>query len=132
MGVAVMGLEGDALNWIQWENKRRTIMNCRMLRRMMLKRFIGWKGGSIIEQWLSVQQDGGMEDYEKVFIQFASNIDEEVSESFCLSNFMKGLKMKIKAELRLMDLVNIEEALEWAVKIEEKLIAMGTAGVRGG
>lgn len=54
----------------------------------MLKRFRGWKGGSIIEQWLSEQQEGCVEDYEKVFIQFGLNIDEEVSESFLLANFI--------------------------------------------
>lgn len=50
LGAGIVGLEGDALHWFQWMNKRHTVMNWRMLRRMMLKRFRGWKGGSIIEQ----------------------------------------------------------------------------------
>lgn len=98
------------------------------MKRKLLKRFCSWRGGSIIEQWMSVQQDDSVEEYEKAFIQLAANIEEEVSESFFLANFIKGLEMRIQTELRLMDPVNIEEALEWAVKIEEKLFVMATCG----
>lgn len=41
LGAASLGLEGYALAWFQWENKRRTITNWRMLRRMLLKHFRG-------------------------------------------------------------------------------------------
>lgn len=78
-----------------------------------------------MEQWMSVKQDGNVEEYEKIFIQFASNLEEEVSESCLLANFIKGLDWKIQTELRLMDPVNMDEALDWAVKIEEKLLALG-------
>lgn len=79
-----------------------------------------------------MQQLGCVEDYEKVLIQFSSNIEEDVSEPFLLATFIKGLEMKIQTELKLMEPVNIDEALEWAVKIEEKLMAMGTLGTFSG
>jgi hypothetical protein len=44
-----------------------------------------------MEQWMSIRQEGGVEEYEKVFIQFASNLEEEVRESCLLANFIKGL-----------------------------------------
>ena len=78
-----------------------------------------------MEQWMSVKQEGGVEEYEKIFIQFASNLEEEVSESCLPANFIKVLEWKIQTELRLMDPANMDEALDWAVKIEEKLCALG-------
>lgn len=125
MGAASLGLEGDALAWFQWENKRRAITNWRTLRRMLLKHFRGRRGGSLMEQWMSIRQEGVVEDFMKVFIQFAANLEEEVSESCLLANFMKGLEWRIQAELRLMDPGTMEEAIDWAVKIEEKLWALG-------
>lgn len=68
---------------------------------MSLRHFRSRKGRSLVEQWMSVKQEGRVEEYEKVFIQFASNL-EEVSESCLLANFIKGLEWKILAELRLM------------------------------
>ena len=51
MGAASLGLEGNALAWFQWENKRRTIINWRMLKRMLLSTFgdakvaLSWSSG---------------------------------------------------------------------------------------
>ena len=85
-----------------------------------------------MEQWMSVKQEGSIEDYEKVFIQFASNLEEEISESCLLENFIKGLEWKIQTELKLMDPVNMDEAHDWAVKIEEKLLALGLLNNQSG
>lgn len=49
LGAAILGLEGDALAWFQWENKRRIVTNWRTLRRLLLKHFRGRRGGSLIE-----------------------------------------------------------------------------------
>lgn len=132
MGAASLGLVGDALAWFQWENKRRSITNWRILKRLLLRHFRGHKRGSLMEQWMSVKQEGSIEDYEKVFIQFASNLEEEISESCLLENFIKGLEWKIQTELKLMDPVNMDEAHDWAVKIEEKLLALGLLNNQSG
>lgn len=49
-----------------------------------------------------------MEEYEKKFIQCVSNIDEE----FLLANFIRGLEAQIQLELRLMNPLTKEEAME--------------------
>ncbi|CAO2826251.1 unnamed protein product [Amaranthus hypochondriacus] len=122
---AVVGLEGDALAWFRWENKRNPIISWRTLKKMMLRHFRGRRGGSLMEKWLSVKQESDVEEYEKRFIQFASNIEEEYSEEFLLTHFIRGLDIFIQVELRLMELATMEEALEWAVMIEEKLMIIG-------
>lgn len=85
-----------------------------------------------MEQWMRIKQEGGVEEYEKTFIQFAVNLEEEVSESCLLANFIKGLQWRIQAELRLMDPINMDEALDWAVKIKEKLMAFGLLNTQSG
>ena len=119
MEAAIVGLEGNALAWFRWENKRNPITNWRTLKKLMLRHFRGRRGGSLMEQWLTQTQVGDVEDYETRFIQFASNV---VSEEFLIANFIKGLDCRIQVELRLMDPVTMEEALEWAIKIEKKLL----------
>lgn len=125
MGAVNLGLEGDALHWFTWEKKRRPITSWRVFKRLLLKHFRGRKGGSLMEQWMSLSQQGSVEDYVKIFIQFASNLEEEVTESCYLANFIKGLEWRIQTELRLMDPMNMDEALDWAIKIEENLVALG-------
>lgn len=84
-----------------------------------------------MERWLTVWQEGDVEEYERRFIQIASNVEEEFSEEFLIANFIKGLEDKIQVELRLMEPATMEEALDWAVKIEEKLMVNGQL-YRGG
>lgn len=74
-----------------------------------------------MEKWLTVQQEGEVEDYKRQFINFASNVEEEFSEEFLITDFIRGLDERIQVELRLMELATMEEALDWAMKIEENL-----------
>lgn len=85
-----------------------------------------------MEHWLTVWQEEDVEEYARRFIQIASNVEEEFSEEFLIANFIKGLEEKIKVELRLMELATMEEALDWAIKIEEKLMVNGPLYTVGG
>lgn len=49
-------LEGDALRWFQWENKRRPIRRWDELREFMLRQFRPSSGGLLCEQWLATTQ----------------------------------------------------------------------------
>lgn len=49
----VVALEGDALRWFQWENKRRPIRRWDKLREFMLRQFRPSSGGLLCEQWLA-------------------------------------------------------------------------------
>lgn len=46
----VVALEGDALRWFQWKNKRRPIRRWDELREFMLRQFRPSSGGSLCEQ----------------------------------------------------------------------------------
>lgn len=38
----------------------------------------------LMEKWSTVKQEGDVEDYERQFIHFASNVKEEFSDEFSL------------------------------------------------
>ena len=61
---------------------------------MMLRYIRGKEGGSLIEPWLTVKQESTVEEYVK-FIQFASNLDEEMSKELLLANFIRRLDWRI-------------------------------------
>lgn len=65
---AVVGLDGDALLWFQWENQRRPITRWVELKDLILRHFRPLGGGNLYEQWLAVSQVGTVEDYRRKFV----------------------------------------------------------------
>lgn len=51
-----VALEGDALSWYQWEQKRRPIRLWADLKTFVLRQFRPANGGSLYEQWLETTQ----------------------------------------------------------------------------
>lgn len=116
VGVA---MDGDALRWYQWENKRRPIRRWSDLKSFILRQFRSINGGSLYEQWLSTIQTTTVCEYRRRFIETASPLDR-VSEDVLLGQFIHGLKEEIKVEVRMLSPVNLEQAMELAMKVEEK------------
>lgn len=54
---AVVGFDGDALVWYQWENRRRPIRRWSELRELILQQFRPMHSGTLCEQWLAVVQN---------------------------------------------------------------------------
>ncbi|XP_063935341.1 transposon Tf2-1 polyprotein isoform X1 [Daucus carota subsp. sativus] len=119
-----VALEGDALRWYQWENKRHPIRRWDDLKMFMLRQFRPVSGGSLYEQWLSTAQTTTVQEYRRKFIETASPL-ERISEDMLLGQFVNGLKEEIKMEVRLLNPISLEQAMELAVRIEEKNRAMG-------
>ena len=55
--------------------------------------------GSLHEQFFWVQQDGTVKDYKLRFVKYASPL--EISDKFLMAAFVKGLKRRIRSELRI-------------------------------
>lgn len=114
-----VALDGEALRWYQWENKRHPIRRWSDLKGFILRQFRSINGGSLYEQWLSTAQTSTVSEYRRKFIETASPLDR-VSEDMLLGQFITGLKEEIKAEVRLLNPVSLEQAMELAVRVEEK------------
>lgn len=60
-----------------------------------------------------------MNEYRRKFIETAAPLDL-VSENILLAYFINGLKEDIKAAVRLLNLITLEQAMELAMRVEEK------------
>lgn len=116
----VVALDGDALRWYQWENKRHPVRRWADLKQFILRQFRPSSGGSLYEQWLSTTQNSSVSEYQRKFIETAAPL-EHVSEEMLMGHFINGLKEDIKAEVRLLNPLCLEQAMEQAVRVEEKL-----------
>lgn len=115
----VVALEGDALRWFQWENKRRPIRRWDELMEFMLKQFRPSSGGSLCEKWLATTQTTTVNEYRRKFIETAAPLDR-MPETIMLGQFLNGLKDDIRAEVCLLNPISLEHAMELALRVEEK------------
>lgn len=117
--VSIISFEGDALRWFQWEHRRRPIREWEELKLMMLKQFRSNSNGSLCEQFLALRQESSIEEYKRRFVSLAVPL-VGISNELYLSQFINGLDPIIKAEVRLLSPITLNDAMELAVKIEEK------------
>ena len=64
-------------------------------------------------------QTGSVLEYQRKFIETAAPLDH-VSEDMLLGQFLNGLRDDLKAEVRLLTPVNLEQAMELALRVEER------------
>lgn len=117
---AVVCLEGDALNWFRWEDKRRKITNWEELKSLLLRRFRNNQEGSMYDRFLGLKQETTVKEYRKQFEMLAASL-EQISEPVLESTFVKGLKSDIKGELRVLEPNGLEKTMDLAQKVEDKI-----------
>lgn len=117
---AVISLEGRALIWYQWEHQRRAITRWEELKGLVLRQFRAVDQGSLEEQWAAVVQTGTVEDYCLEFVEKATYM-EPIPESMYLGVFINGLEEEVKRELRIHGPTTIEMAMDFAIKIDQKI-----------
>lgn len=119
LDAAAVAMEGDALRWYQWENNRHPIRRWADLKLFVLRQFRSLNGGSLYEQWLSTTQVTTVSEYRRKFIETAAPLGQ-ISEDMLLGHFVNGLKEEVKAEVRLLNPISLEHAMELAIRVEEK------------
>lgn len=116
---AAVAMDGDALSWYQGENNHLLIRRWRDLRMFVLRRFRSMSGGSLYEQWLVTNQTSTVTNYMRKFIITVTPL-EGISEDMLLGLFLNGLKEEIKVEVWLLHPVGLEQAMELALRVEER------------
>lgn len=66
---SVVALNGDALFWFQWGNRRHPIRRWEKLKGMLLRQFRSTFPGTLHEQWLDHRQWEGVVEYGRKFIE---------------------------------------------------------------
>lgn len=116
---AVVGFKGDALLWYQWEHRRRHIHSWEDMRGLLLQQFRPLHSGTLCEQWLAVKQTGSVSEFKRQFIELAASL-ERMPENVLMGHFVNGLKEDIRVEVRMLGVYALEQAMELALKVEEK------------
>ncbi|KAK0604231.1 hypothetical protein LWI29_013447 [Acer saccharum] len=91
---SVIGFEGDALLWYQWEHKKRPMVLWEEMKLLILKQLRSTQEGSLHEQFLALRQQGTVKEYRRKFIEFLAPLDN-VSDEITLSQFINGLNPEI-------------------------------------
>lgn len=116
---AVVAMEGDALRWYQWENKRRPFRSWENLKKFVLSQFRPLNAGSLHEQWLATTQTTTVWDYRRRFIETAAPL-EGIPEEILMGKFIHGLNAELQSEIRVLNPYNLDQAMELALKLEER------------
>ncbi|KAK2658289.1 hypothetical protein Ddye_004822 [Dipteronia dyeriana] len=128
---SVIGFEGDALLWYQWEHKKRPMVLWEEMKLLILRQFRSTKEGSLHKQFLALRQQRKVKEYRRKFIEFLAPLDN-VSDEITLSQFINWLNPEIRNKLRVLDPNNLDRAMDLAQRIESKLLAIGTLKLNGG
>ena len=119
IAAAIISLDGKALTWFQWEDGHRPILNWEELKVRLLDRFRRIQEGTLCEQFLSLRPDGSVRDYLRTFELLASALDG-VPKNVQESTFINGLKLEIRAEVRMLKPVGLREVMNLAQRVEER------------
>lgn len=66
-----------------------------------------------------MKQTGTVAEFRKKFIEMAAPL-EQIPENMLMAHFVNGLKEEIRAEVRMLGLYTLEQAMDLALKVEEK------------
>lgn len=87
---------------------------------MVRRQFRSTATGTLHEQWSSHKQTGTVVDYRRKFIELLAPL-ERVPEEIAKGQFLNGLKEEIKVEVRLLGPKNLDNAMDLALMVEDKL-----------
>ena len=119
LDAAVLCFENRALNWFQWREVRAPIKKWEELKQDLVNRFQPSQSGTAYEMLMALRQNSSITEYiEKFELMSAAlgSCDEEMLKAA----FMNGLKVNIKADLRLLRFPRLAELMEMALRIEER------------
>ena len=86
---------------------------------MMRNRLRPTQEGTVEEQFLALWQWGSVKDYRLCFETLAAPL-EEMPEALLEGHFVNGLKVDIRAKMRVLRLIGLEEMMDLAQRIEER------------
>ncbi|XP_052196517.1 uncharacterized protein LOC127803919 [Diospyros lotus] len=116
---ATLCFEGVALAWFQWEQRRQRVRSWEELKAMLVNRFRSTQEGIAEERFLALRQMRSVKDYRLCFETLASSL-ERLPEAFLEGHFLNGLKLDIRAEMRVLRPTGLERMMELAQRIEER------------
>ena len=119
LDATILGLENRALNWFQWREARAPIHSWEELKQELLARFHPSQHGNSYVMLMALRQTLGVAEYIERF-ELLSALISSCEEEMLKATFLNGLKLEIKADLRLMKLTTLAELMDMSLKLEER------------
>lgn len=119
MESAIVSLEGAALQWFHWDHQRRSIRRWEELKGLVLRRFRPLEDGAFREQWMMVEHNQSVAEYNLEFVEKANPLGL-IPENYAIGAYLKGLDESVKKELRLLEPVSLDHTMSLAVMINLK------------
>ena len=109
---------GEALLWYRWERDRNPFRSWTQMKKRILAQYAKQHDTTAGERLLSLSQTGTAKEYKRDFISLATNAPE-IPEAVLEIAFMRGLKPKIRAGVRMFEPRGLESMMSSALKVEE-------------
>lgn len=116
---AIWALDGDALNWFQWEERTRVFDSWESMKLRLLHYFRRGQGGTLHEQWSALSQETTVQEYNRRFLELSAPLGP-IPDAFAMGKYVDGLKPEIKYELRVFGPTTLGKAMELAHSLDEK------------
>ncbi|MDV3143394.1 MAG: hypothetical protein Q8761_03150, partial [Sweet potato little leaf phytoplasma] len=113
--VVVLCLDAFALKWHYYEQKRRPIGCWEEFRRLLLKRFLPTKEGSLHERFFAFKQETTIAEYCEKFEDYSAPLDN-LDNATLEGKFVDGLKDDIKIKLRVARPIGLDMIMETTQK----------------
>lgn len=87
---------------------------------MVRRQFRSTATGTLHEQWLGHKKNGSVVEYRRKFIELLAPL-ERVPEEIAKGQFLNALKEEIKVEVRLLGPKSLDNTMDLALMVEDKL-----------
>ena len=124
-------LEGEAMMWYKYANQRIPVRRWEDLKNLIMEQFQPFRDGDLYEQWMSEEQTGSVADYRREFVTRLNCVDM-MDKQVLIGAFLRGLCEKVKIELKLTGPTTLDQAMDWAERINRKLECQSWLGRRQG
>lgn len=108
----------EALLWYRWERDRNPFRSWTQMKKRILSQYAKQHDTTAGEKLLSLSQTGTAKEYKRDFISLATN-GPDIPEAVLEIAFMRGLKPKIRAGVRMFEPSSLESMMSSALKVAE-------------
>lgn len=121
--VGVVSFEGKVVHWYRWAKNRRKFRSWTVSKRRLFRRFLPSQHGSLCARFLSIRQEGTVEEYCQRFEEWSAPLPQ-LSEEVLEDTFTNELDPVIRAEIFCLEPNGLEEMMRMAQKIEARMSAI--------
>lgn len=120
MTLAMLSMDGAALNWVWWISQQRPSFSWEELKAELVKRFMGTQATNRFEHLSLLKQTGTVEEFIDELVACAAHT-AGLGNDQLLGYFLAGIKPEIRVELQKFEESELLAAMDGARRVKRKL-----------